>query len=189
MSSPPSVVPGILQRLRTETRPYHEALEQNQFNENLTAGTLSWETTAHFLAKMYGFLKPYEDHLRHYTLPLAWQQEHRYRAHLILEDLQVAPAALPLCPTLPPLDTLPRLIGAMYVLEGSTLGGQVIARQLAKAGIPARAYFTGYAERTGPLWKLFCQQLGEAATPETEDEIVLSASSTFQHLQTWLNKA
>jgi heme oxygenase len=189
MSSSTSAVPGILQRLRTETRPQHEALEQNRFNQDLTAGTLSKETTAHFLAKMYGFLKPYEDQLRQYTLPPAWQQEHRYRAHLILEDLGAEPGALPLCPTLPPLNTLPQLLGAMYVLEGSTLGGQVIARQLAKTGISTRAYFTGYAERTGPLWKSFCQQLGEAATPENEDEIVLSASRTFQHLETWLTKA
>lgn len=189
MSLPSSVVPGILQRLRTETRPYHEALELNQFNQDLTAGTLSEATTTHFLAKMYGFLKPYEDCLRHYPLPPAWQQEYRYRAHLILEDLNVAPDTLPLCPALPPLDTLPRLLGAMYVLEGSTLGGQVIARQLTKAGIPTRTYFTGYAERTGPMWKSFCQQLGEAATPENEDEIVRSASRTFQDLETWLNKA
>ena len=133
-------------------------------------------------------MKPYEDHLRQYHLPPAWQQEHRYRAHLIPEDLAVPPSALPLCPTLPPLDTLPRLLGAMYVMEGSTLGGQVIARQLAKAGIPTRAYFTGYAERTGPLLKQFCEQLGEAATPENEDEIVLSAARTFQYLENWLNK-
>lgn len=191
MSQPSSIVPGVLQRLRTETRPYHEALERNQFNHDLTAGTLTLETTTRFLAKMYGFLKPYEDHLRQYALPPVWQPEHRYRSHLILVDLGVepGPAAPPLCAALPPLDTWPRLLGAMYVLEGSTLGGQVIARQLAKADIAPRAYFTGYAERTGPLWKLFCQQLGAAATPENEDELVASASSTFQHLENWLTKA
>jgi heme oxygenase len=189
MSLPSSAVSGILQRLRTETRPYHDALELNQFNQDLTAGTLSEATTTHFLAKMYGFLRPYEDRLRHYTLPPSWQQEQRYRAHLILGDLGTDAAALPLCPALPPLDTLPQLLGAMYVMEGSTLGGQVIARQLTKADISTRAYFTGYAERTGPMWKSFCQQLSEAATPETEDEIVQSASRTFQHLETWLNKA
>ncbi|UOQ78251.1 hypothetical protein MUN84_06595 [Hymenobacter sp. 5516J-16] len=53
----------------------------------------------------------------------------------------------------------------MYVLEGSTLGGQVIARQLAKANIPARAYFSGHAEQTGPLWKTFVGLLTQAATP------------------------
>ena len=186
MTNPPATT-GILHRLRTETRPYHDALEQNRFNRELTAGTLTPEATAHFLAKMYGFLKPYEDRLRQHHFAPEWAIEQRYRAHLILQDLPAGSAALPLCPALPPLHTWPQLLGAMYVLEGSTLGGQVIARQLAKAAIPARVYFSGYAERTGPMWKSFCLLLEQAVTPENEDEVVASAGRTFQCLDAWIN--
>lgn len=186
MSTTPAPAAGILARLRAETRPYHDALEQNTFNQSLTTGTLTREATAHFLARMYGFLKPYEDQLRQHPFGPEWEIEHRFRAHLILQDLQAPAQALPLCPAMPPLATWPALLGAMYVLEGSTLGGQVIARQLAKADIPLRTYFGGYAERTGPLWKSFCHLLTESATPENETEIVQSASRTFQHLQAWI---
>ena len=183
MSSSP-----ILQALRAETRPAHDQLEQNAFNQQLTSGTITAAATAHFLAKMYGFLVPYEARLRQQPLGPEWEVATRQRAHLILEDLPQLASPLVICPAMPPLATWPQLLGAMYVLEGSTLGGQVIARQLAKANIPLRSYFSGYGERTGPLWKAFCQLLAQEATPKNEADIVHSASLTFQHLDAWLNQ-
>jgi heme oxygenase len=182
MSSP------ILQALRLETRPAHDALEQNAFNQQLTAGTITEAATAHFLAKMYGFLVPYEARLRQQHLGPEWEADTRQRAHLILEDLQLPAAQVAICPAMPPLGTWPQLLGAMYVVEGSTLGGQVISRQLAKQDIPLRLYFSGYGDRTGPLWKAFCQLLDREATPANQADIVQSASLTFQQLATWLNQ-
>jgi heme oxygenase len=180
--------PAILQALRSETRPAHDALEQNDFNQALTAGTITEEATAHFLAKMYGFLVPYEARLRQQALGPEWEVATRQRAHLILDDLQRPASAVAICHDMPPLASWPELLGAMYVMEGSTLGGQVIARQLAKANIPLRSYFSGYGERTGPLWKAFCQLLAQEATPENQAAIVQSASLTFQKLSAWLNQ-
>ncbi|MFD1871719.1 biliverdin-producing heme oxygenase [Hymenobacter bucti] len=180
--------PPILQALRLETRPAHDQLEQNAFNQQLTAGTITEAATVHFLAKMYGFLAPYEARLRQQDLGPEWDVTTRQRAPLILDDLQQPSSALALCPDIPPLGTWPQLLGAMYVVEGSTLGGQVIARQLVKSNIPQRLYFSGYGEQTGPLWKAFCQLLAREATSDNEAEIVHSASLTFQKLSTWLNQ-
>ncbi|WP_201981273.1 biliverdin-producing heme oxygenase [Hymenobacter rubidus] len=189
---PPTESPTILSRLRLETRPFHDAVEQNPFNLALTAGSVTATGTARFLAKMYGFVQPYEARLREHASAFGagWQLEERYRAPLILEDLARLGhlGTPPQCPALPAWRTLLQLLGAMYVLEGSTLGGQVIARQLDKTGIAAHAYFTGRAERTGPLWKSFCQELAAAATPATEPAIVESAVHTFQSLSEWLNQ-
>lgn len=185
---PPAPAP-ILARLRAETRPYHDALELSEFNRALAAGTPGEAATRRFLGKMYGFLVPYEAALRAHAAALgpAWEVAERQRAHLILADLQVPAGALPVCPAMPPLAALPPLLGAMYVVEGSTLGGQVLARQLAKAGLDLGRYFTGYGALTGPRWKSFCQLLGQAATPATEAAIVESAGATFQRLTDWLN--
>lgn len=184
--------PDILSCLRTETRPYHDALEQNAFNQELMAGSVSEAATVHFLSRLYGFLHPYETQLRHHAAAFGpeWQLAQRYRSHLILTDLARVGITTPppLCPTLPPLHTVAQLLGALYVLEGSTLGGQVIRRQLAKADIPLQAYFTGYAERTGPMWKSFCQLLTEAARQEDQTEIVRSAVLTFQTLHAWISQ-
>jgi heme oxygenase len=180
--------PAILQLLRTETRPYHDALEQNEFNRTLQDGTITAPITHRFLARLYGFLVPYEARLRQHDFAPEWQIGQRQRAHLILQDLGVEAAALPLCLQMPTLAAWPQLLGAMYVLEGSTLGGQVLSRQLAKAGIEARSYFTGNGEQTGPLWKSFCERLSAAATEENQAQIVASAASTFQTLHAWIEK-
>ncbi|MCI1187347.1 biliverdin-producing heme oxygenase [Hymenobacter sp. DH14] len=186
----PAESPALLPRLRLETRPYHDSVEANAFNQALTAGRVTAAETAQFLARMYGFVQPYEAALRRHAPAFGpdWQLEQRYRAHFILEDLARLgyPAEPPLCPALPPLETRAQLLGAMYVLEGSTLGGQVIARQLAAAGIDGRTFFASRAERTGPLWKQFGQLLEAAAASEDADAIVASAILTFQTLAAWL---
>jgi heme oxygenase len=193
MSNPPES-PAILPRLRLETRPFHDAVEQNPFNLALGTGTVTAADTAQFLAKMYGFLESYEAQLHAHAAAFgpAWKLDYRYRAPLILQDLARLghDAAPPLYPEQLPPTSRAQLLGAMYVLEGSTLGGQVIARQLDKAGIAAHAFFTGRAERTGPLWKVFCEQLTEAAETGEDDPaaIVAGAVHTFQALSEWLNQ-
>ncbi|GAB2964828.1 biliverdin-producing heme oxygenase [Hymenobacter coalescens] len=179
----------ILQQLRRGTHAQHAALEQNQFNQELSAGTVSAEATARFLGKLYGFLVPYEAEIRRHAAEFepAWELEQRYRASLIREDLPDA-EALPLCPALPPLHTRAQLLGALYVMEGSTLGGQLITRQLAKAGISTRRYFTGYGELTGLRWKAFCQLLAAEATEANEADIVAAAVLTFERLHAWIEQ-
>ena len=183
--------PDLLAQLRSETRPYHDAVEANPFNQALRAGTVTAADTARFLAKMHGFVQPYEEQLHALSAALgpAWALEQRYRAALILADLPLLGYAgtPPRCPALPPLATRPQVLGAMYVLEGSTLGGQVIARQLAALSIYAPRYFAGRGAQTGPLWKSFCQHLGPAAPLSDHPAIILSAVQTFQTLASWLS--
>lgn len=192
--SPMLPTTALLPRLRAETRPYHDAVEANPFNRALAAGTVTAADTAWFLAAIYGVVRPYEAQLRAHATDFEpeWELPRRYRAALILEDLPRLgyPATLPSdCPALPPLATRAQLLGAMYVLEGSTLGGQVIARQLTQAGIGAPAYFVGRGDQTGPLWKAFCQQFEAAAATEDSAEIIHSASTVFQALATWLSRS
>jgi heme oxygenase (biliverdin-IX-beta and delta-forming) len=56
-------------------------------------------------------------------------------------------------PTVPEMTSAADLLGAMYVMEGSTLGGQLIARHVELVlGLTAgqgNAHFRGHNERTG----------------------------------------
>lgn len=55
-------------------------------------------------------------------------------------------------------------LGALYVLEGATLGGQVIVKQLKKndsfSTLPL-AYYNVYSERTGVMWKQFLEHINQ----------------------------
>ncbi len=74
--------------------------------------------------------------------------------------------------------------GALYLLEGSTLGGQMITKILQKQ-LPEvaqkLAYFGGYGAKTGSMWKAFKQQLdawGEAH-PGQNDATIGFARTAF----------
>lgn len=82
-------------------------------------------------------------------------------------------------------------LGALYVLEGATLGGRIIYRRVADAlGVtPERgaAYFQGYGEDTGARWKAF----GSAATRFADEtgegaRVVEGAVACFAALEAWL---
>jgi len=87
-----------------------------------------------------------------------------------------------------PLGELPDLIGSIYVIEGSALGGQVLAAQLGGTlGLgPGRgsSYFHGFGAETGAMWREFRQmavrELGTAA-PAVE-RACTSARRTFRSL-------
>lgn len=59
----------------------------------------------------------------------------------------------------PETDGLPGVVGAIYVIEGSMLGGRGMAKEVvAKFGLTRDAgarFFDGYGDATGPLWKDF----------------------------------
>jgi heme oxygenase len=186
-------VSPILQRLRRETHAQHEAVEANRFNQALAASTVTAADAAWFLSKLFGFVLPLEEGINQLAPQLdpAWELHTRRRAYLIPFDLEAllgrSALPLPLCPVRPPLATPAQALGALYVLEGSTLGGQVIARQLEKVGLgEARRYFTAYGALTGPRWQATCRLLAAGATPENEDELVASAQRTFGDLAVWL---
>ncbi len=69
-------------------------------------------------------------------------------------------------------------LGAFYVLEGSSLGGRIIARHLEPAfGFEdgkGNAYFRGHGEATGVLWRETTQAI--AGVPEAEAALVIQAA-------------
>ena len=98
--------------------------------------------------------------------------------------------ALPRTDSLPPTDNVSRALGAMYVLEGSTLGGQVIRRHLARTlGIDdesGAAYFNGYGTLTRQRWIEYLQVLNAGEDKLYHADVVLAASTTFSLLRSWL---
>ncbi len=97
---------------------------------------------------------------------------------------------LPCCTDLPHLDVPGQLLGVLYVLEGATLGGQVIAEALRKRmgqDVSTR-FFTPYGEQVTAMWESYLRLLAECTTGEEAERYVLvSARATFESLEGWLH--
>jgi heme oxygenase len=82
-----------------------------------------------------------------------------------------------------------RAAGAVYVLEGSTLGATVVSRVLRDIDVTPDAggrYFGGYGVQTGPRWKETCAALAAFGATNDVDAIVDGARVTFAALRSWL---
>jgi heme oxygenase len=78
----------------------------------------------------------------------------------------------------------------MYVVEGSTLGGRLIARQVERGlGLGSNngcSYFQCYGEQVGPMWKAFGTTLLARCGWQDERVVVTAARRTFDILHSWL---
>lgn len=187
---------SILKRLRTETSERHAGLEQRM---TVMDPQLSRADYRAILQGFFGYYAPLEARLGASTtwLDLSFDFAARRKVPRLEKDLMALGQTaeeltrLPLCAEVPELDTIPQVLGCLYVIEGATLGGQVITRHLlATHGItPERggAFFAGYGVETGPQWQAFGVMITAAAERfGGENEIIASANRTFETLDRWL---
>ncbi len=187
--------PTILKRLRSETSERHAALEHQL---PLVDPRLSRDGYRTILEGFFGYYAPLEVQLSGASVwaELEFDFAERQKVPELEKDLVVLGSTaeeltrLPQCAELPELETIPQILGCLYVIEGSTLGGQVITRHLqANLGITPEtggAFFAGYGAKTGSRWQAFGAMITAAARFGGEDEIVASANRTFETLELWL---
>ncbi len=189
---------AFLQKLRSKTANSHQLIEQNSASQLLMSQDVTIPQYAQYLKSMQGFVYGFEKEvfllLMHYPL---LQLDERRKAHLIQEDL----AMLNYTAVQPyasdelfnaNYQTVPAALGGMYVLEGSTLGGQIINKHLlhtlGNSVAGKTTYLIAYAGQTGSMWKSFLKLLCEAATTSNEEEIIDSAVNTFSLLNNCLSQ-
>lgn len=172
-------------RLRAETASVHEQLEARLNAVGLT-GKL--EDYGWMLSCFLSLYRPLEAALGR----LDWVDTNldlamRRKSHWLEADLRQLghePNAVADWPHLPHLKTIDDGLGALYVIEGASLGGQVISRWLAKElGIGRDSggrFFASYGERTGEMWRSFIDVLeGSARLSANAAAIEQSARNTF----------
>ena len=184
--------------LRIHTRSHHERIEQAL---DLPASLRSRDDFERLLARFYGFYLPHEARLRSYKSALETygiELHARLKADKIRHDLlSLGMSAeeisrLPQCVDLPDLCTPGHALGSLYVLEGSTLGSQVIARALnQRVDLDIRSgtsFLSGYGASTGAMWRSFVKAL-DAARLETEGVAAAheGAVQTFDSLERWMS--
>jgi heme oxygenase (biliverdin-IX-beta and delta-forming) len=179
-----------IQRLKQQTENEHRAVEaafplmHEELNVTQYIGCL---------LQMYGMVSAWEEE----SLKVApdWirpQLVARKRKNMLERDLAWfgAESRDTVRPVLPEMKDQPSLLGAMYVMEGSTLGGQLIARQLQKTLHLSEgngdAYFRGHGDQTGAMWREFCEVLKMRVTEAETESVVRSAKAMFVTYRSWM---
>ncbi|MDP1632046.1 MAG: biliverdin-producing heme oxygenase [Caulobacter sp.] len=95
---------------------------------------------------------------------------------------------IPACPVASPA-SLAEALGLFYVLEGSTLGGHVIRRQLTARGVDAEglSFLDPYGPEVGVRWRDFLAVLDrETPLEPARDDAVAGAVTGFTLTHDWL---
>ena len=191
----PRTRPAILDLLRERTRASHDRAEATL---PLMDPALDRARYREILAGFWGFHAALEPRLRAVAeLRELGLDARRRKLPLLERDLRALgedPAGLAMAYEVPEVDGVAAALGCMYVLEGATLGGRVISRHLDTLGLrpdTGGAFFAGYGDETGAMWKEFSAVIGAYADahPASTDRIVDAADQTFTLLERWLARA
>jgi heme oxygenase len=192
---------GIMDRLRSETRPHHDKAEQNGFGVMVMEGGLQMPHYVEHLAAWQSILCHLEGALRSCDDEVVSETWHEglVKEEILSRDLeQLAPEGVSLSEETKQavqafseyVDHLtketPRgLLGVLYVLEGSTMGGSVMKSRIANqlqltVEEPGLLYYGCYGNHVGAQFKKFRVRMGGAVDGSGSEELILiAAGRTF----------
>lgn len=182
-------------QLKEATKVNHQSLEK------LLVGKLksieSKQDYVQILQFFYSFFGALEDRINlHFPENPHDPQFVRRKAISLVNDIEHLGSTLQekaKADDLPGIQNKLQALGALYVIEGSTLGGPVIAsivkRRLNDDGNKSYSFFHGYGEETHDRWATFRQLLDSEPQSNQEKEIIIqTANETFSKFKDWIQK-
>ena len=173
--------------LKEQTLGPHQELEKVLITH--LKGIENIEDYLKILRWFYYFYAPLERQILHY-LPSALLDDYRLRrkSDLLIHDIQslkgeIDAQADSITPGVS-VGNLAEAFGAMYVLEGSTLGGSVISalimKKLSVCSEVNLTFFLGYGNETMAMWEKFKFMLNHYPLDDLQKEsVVNTANQTF----------
>jgi len=179
---------SILKKLKEATKKQHDELERivDLMNEKLCLDDYKSRLLGFY--RFYSFIEPCLEGFDWDSFGYDFQR--RRKLPLLLKDLRNL-NIMNKAEKLQPWEGLKiegyvgKAFGCLYVLEGASLGGQVISRHLKlRFGLDENngaAFFNGYGKDTAIAWKEFGLTLERFASSYGNDaEIVSGAIETFE---------
>jgi heme oxygenase len=174
----------LSEELRIKTKEHHQQLEVK-----IIAAIKSIHRRndyASLLQMFAGYFGSLENLIEQTKLPdLLPDYPTRRKAASLRADLICIRAPIPgkiAAANLPTIENSLQALGALYVMEGSTLGGRIITRMVANKlhGETAFSFFEGYGKKTNEMWEVFKSSLDAIClTPDKTTMIIESANETF----------
>ena len=181
----------INEQLKESTHPSHQALEKKMVS--MIKKIQTRQDYVKFLKLMYGYYAALEKRVQEYVSDIEIGK--RRKAERLLQDInyfEASAADHDTCNELPPIRSHAEALGAMYVMEGSTMGGKIIARMIeGQAGINGPSgfsFFNGYGDETGKMWEEFKVFLNRPFDEMEKLNLILTANRTFITFHNWIDK-
>jgi heme oxygenase len=177
-------------QLKDSTQPSHQALEKKMVS--LVRKIRTRQDYVKFLKLMYGYYSALEKRVQEYVSEREIGK--RRKAERLLEDINYfeSTGTPALCNELPPIRSHAEALGAMYVMEGSTQDGKIIAEMIEdQAGINGPSgfsFFNGYGEETGKMWEEFKAFLNRPIDEMEKLNLIRTANRTFITFYNWIDK-
>ncbi len=172
----------LSQEIKDATRVAHQQLEKTVVYR--IKAIRSEQDYAGFLTCFYAYFRAVEEAIAPFITPevLADYAGRRNSSYLkkdigaLGDDVDLLPEAIA-----PGINSAAEAMGALYVLEGSVMGGPYVVQMLRKHGITKGfSFFSGYGEGTGSMWQAFTDALNAAAVTDGDKRQALEkAAETF----------
>ena len=180
---------SLREALRAATRETHQRLHRHSGLSAAARGAIGLDDYRQLLMRLYGFHRPFED--AHASAMQRLGFIANSRAELIALDLAALGimrfdvCRLPRCAALREPSSEACALGALYVVEGSALGGALIAEALAPVVGEARRFFLG-----GPsgreVWPSLLARV-ETLLPGVQHTSAIDAAvETFRIFEEWM---
>ena len=187
---------SILRDLKQRTATHHRALEETAGIWNCLKSRASY---GNLLLRFLGIYSVLETRLAALEELPKWlpDMSERWKLPALKSDLAILGVAAEVWEVgngSPDIQTVAAAFGCLYVLEGSTLGGQMITREVSeRLGMEPQTgcqFFSSYGSRVGQMWKIFGQSLECfcSTNPRCRDEITASAEATFSYFSRSLSR-
>ncbi|MDR6781487.1 heme oxygenase [Pedobacter africanus] len=170
--------------IKEATREAHQELEKKVILK--MKSIRSNADYADFLKHFYAYFNAVEQAIAPYiTSGLLPDHTERRNSSYLKKDIEELGAnvnELPLVKA-PEISNTIQALGALYVMEGSIMGGPIIVKMLEKFGITSGiSFFSGYGEATGQMWGNFIAIMNAQAGDAIEEQQAIdAANATFSN--------
>jgi heme oxygenase len=178
-----------------------DTLQNHQQTEKILIGKMkAMRSKLDYVALLndfYGYFGGLEQQIERYvnTSNMTDYNDRRKTA-AIAEDIEALGGIVPPIASgheLPEISNYLKALGALYVIEGSTLGGKIISKMVQQHlqldGTAGLSFFSSYGDNTEQMWERFKDVLNHTpASPQEEEIITEAANQTFSKFKNWLEK-
>lgn len=176
----------FLDRLLERTADWHTRLGQNMLSINLLGSNVTVEDYKKYLSAIYGFVSGFEQYLYPELQAFIPDLDQRKKTQIIKDDL------LKLGENIDELEKMPEsyfrsmyadpyaALGALYVLESLTLGGELIQKhlqdKLKQPLIGKLKYFVAHGKEAESIWQAFLRNFSSISENTDKQENIIDGA-------------